>query len=186
MSRSVNEVFDPNRVDDIYSQDPAVRKAGIALDRGTNYGVVRLELLEHIYDDMYTQRIKSPSPDDWPRQILTHRSVTSIADIPGDASGRVRLQITNASAAHHKARSPAEETLDVDLVLVASGYERDMHEDMLKSVRHLMPGGDEQGKRWTVGRDYRVEFEEGAVSEDAGVWLQGCNESTHGVSTFFS
>lgn len=42
----VNEVFDPERVDDIY-QTPKDRKQVIAQDKGTNYGVVRLE---HIYE----------------------------------------------------------------------------------------------------------------------------------------
>ena len=37
-----------------------------------------------------------------------------------------------------------------------------------------------------VGRDYKVQYAEGKVEEGAGVWLQGCNEKTHGVSfTFF-
>lgn len=70
----------------------------------------------------------------------------------------------------------------VDLVVVASGYTRNAHEDILNGVRHLLPGGEEEDKRWTVGRNYKVDFEKDAVSNDAGVWLQGCNESTHGVS----
>jgi L-ornithine N5-oxygenase len=54
---------------------------------------------------------------------------------------------------------------------------------MLKNVRHLMPGGGENAEqRWDVGRNYRVETAPGAVAEDAGLWLQGCNEKTHGLS----
>jgi hypothetical protein len=33
-----------------------------------------------------------------------------------------------------------------------------------------------------VQRDYRVNFADKAIGADAGVWLQGCNEQTHGVS----
>ena len=65
---------------------------------------------------------------------------------------------------------------------MASGYTRDVHEDMLKGVRHLMPGGCKAGKIWHVRRNYSVEFLDGVVKHDAGVWLQGCNESTHGLS----
>ncbi len=36
--------------------------------------------------------------------------------------------------------------------------------------------------RWGINRDYSVKFEPGSVHEDAGIWLQGCNESTHGLS----
>ena len=44
-----------------------------------------------------------------------------------------------------------------------------------------MAGGDKQGAKWQVKRDYRMRFADKQVSEDAGVWLQGCCESTHGV-----
>jgi L-ornithine N5-oxygenase len=33
-----------------------------------------------------------------------------------------------------------------------------------------------------VGRDYSVHFEQGTVQPDAGIFLQGCNEKTHGLS----
>ena len=77
-----------------------------------------------------------------------------------------------------------EETLDVDAVFVATGYKRDLHETLLGDARHLMPGGDLKDARWEVGRDYRVNFAQKSIGEDAGVWLQGCCETTHGVSFF--
>lgn len=50
-------------------------------------------------------------------------------------------------------------------------------------MQHLMPGnGDSVEQRWSVGRNYGVQFEKGTVSSDAGLWLQGCNEGTHGLS----
>lgn len=174
----VNEVFNPERVDDYYSQDPDLRAGQINLDKATNYGVVRLELLEHIYSELYTNRIKYSSEEEWPQRILNHREVEQITELPDD---RLRLHIRNSSSKYYKASSPPEETMDVDLVLVAAGYIRNLHEDMLQGVRHLMPGGDVEGQKWSVGRNYRVNFEKGAVADDAGVWLQGCNEQTHGV-----
>ncbi|KAL2355371.1 L-ornithine 5-monooxygenase (L-ornithine N(5)-oxygenase) [Cryomyces antarcticus] len=177
----VNEIFDPDRVDDVFHQSSEVRSAALKLDRGTNYGVVRLELLERIYEDLYTQRIKYRNEDEWPRRILNHRTVTSITDTP-DSPNTVRLHIDNQSGQHRKHGTVGEESMDPDLVLVAAGYTRDTHEAILHGARGLMPGGDAEGKRWTVGRDYKVQFEEGKVSSDAGIWLQGCNESTHGLS----
>jgi L-ornithine N5-oxygenase len=76
------------------------------------------------------------------------------------------------------------EYLDVDAVFVATGYHRDLHETLLQDSRDLMPGGDLEGAKWQVRRDYSVNFADKKVSEDAGVWLQGCCESTHGVSYF--
>lgn len=74
------------------------------------------------------------------------------------------------------------ETLEVDAVFVATGYKRDLHETLLDEARHLMAGGDVENAKWEVGRDYRVRFADQSMGDDAGVWLQGCCEKTHGVS----
>ena len=169
-------------MDDTYSQDPQTRAEALALDRGTNYGVVRLELLEEIYSTMYTQKLRYKTEVDWPERILNHRTVTGAEDVETDGRRMVRLNIQNNSSSHCASKSPPNETLDVDLVVVASGYTRDAHEDMLKGVRQLRLNGAETDTRWTVGRNYDVKFKDNAVKPDAGVWLQGCNESTHGLS----
>lgn len=177
----VNEVFDPDRVDDVYSQEPQTRADGITLDKGTNYGVVRLELLEEIYSSMYLQRIRHGDEEDCPHRILSHREVTGMRDTTSKGAG-IQLNIEDRSGnfkAHKQSRS---ETLDVELVIVASGYRRDAHEDMLKNVRHLMPEGGAEGEKWSVSRDYDVQFKPEAVSSNAAIWLQGCNENTHGLS----
>ena len=78
--------------------------------------------------------------------------------------------------------APAEEgqeTLEVDALMVATGYYRNAHEQMLSRAQHLRPAGQ---TGWTPRRDYRVEMDESKVSESAGIWLQGCNEQTHGLS----
>ena len=171
----VNEIFDPNRVDKIYTTTAERRSEMIAADKVTNYGVVRLELLEDIYEEMYAQRLEHGNDEStWPRRILTQRRVTSIVD----ASAALDLTITNTS----DSSNPSTEHLVVDLVYVAAGYQRNIHELMLQNCRHLMPGGDEQGKKWEVGRNYAVRFEKAKVEKEAGVWLQGCNENTHGLS----
>jgi L-ornithine N5-oxygenase len=72
---------------------------------------------------------------------------------------------------------------EYDAVVVATGYTRNIHEDILAPSRTLMAGGDKPENKWTVSRDYKVNFEEGMVSEDAGIYLQGCNEESHGVSS---
>jgi L-ornithine N5-oxygenase len=37
--------------------------------------------------------------------------------------------------------------------------------------------------RFPVRRDYKVDFDEQKLDGNAGIWLQGCNEKTHGVSS---
>jgi L-ornithine N5-monooxygenase len=167
-------VFDPWRVDDFYKQPREVRAASIAADRATNYGVVRLDLLEHLYAKMYQQEMCDPDQKQWQHRILTERTVLGVEKTPGEKSMKLRLL--------HRKNGAEEERLDVDLVVVATGYARDGHEDLLRSVRNLMDGGDQPHKGWEVQRDYRVRLDPQKVDSCAGIWLQGCNENTHGVS----
>lgn len=186
---SVNEIFNPARVDSTFHRAPTLRRATLLEDKGTNYGVVRLGLLEHIYETLYLQRIRygsTPEAEDrhWPHRILPYRRVTEVTQSPVRAGG-VRLQMEDQSALYFNDGPGGEKTqqiLDVDAVFVATGYFRDLHETLLQDARHLMPGGAREGATWSVGRDYRVRFEEKRVAADAGVWLQGCCEATHGVS----
>ena len=143
--------------------------------------MVRLELLEEIYSTLYSYRIQYSSEQDWPQQILTHRTVTGMQDIENRQGFHVQLNIQNDSGDYHLHKQSRLETLDVDLVVVASGYQRNAHEGMLRSLDHLKSDNSTDGS-WKVNRDYRVDFQPGSVADDAGIWLQGCNESTHGLS----
>jgi L-ornithine N5-oxygenase len=185
---SVNEIFNPSRIDSTYNQEPKLRSTTLMEDKGTNYGVVRIGLLEHIYETLYMQRIRyGNSPQEevhWPHRIMPHRRVIDVEDSPVRKEG-VRLHIKDSSPLYLSEGPGAQEQreiLDVDAVFVATGYYRDLHETLLKDARHLMPGGDLADAKWTVQRDYRINFENKRVGEDAGVWLQGCCETTHGVS----
>ena len=186
---SVNEIFNPSRVDCTYNREPKLRTTTLLEDKGTNYGVVRLNLLEHIYETLYMQRIRhGNAPEEeaqWPHRIMPYRRVVEVEDSPVRKSG-LRLHVQDQSPLYLSNGAGAQERteiLDVDAVFVATGYLRDLHETLLKDARHLMPGGDLKDAKWQVQRDYRIHFENKAVGEDAGVWLQGCCETTHGVST---
>lgn len=78
------------------------------------------------------------------------------------------------------------EELECDFVFCATGYVRNSHERILEGTRDLLPvanGGREA--LFPVGRDYRVMYDGEKIDDRCGVWLQGCNESTHGVSDLF-
>ena len=179
-SRSVNEIFDPNKVDGFYQLPEKDRLASIAACKDTNYGVVRLDLLEHIYAKMYEKRLQQTDEQDWTFKILPYRRVKWVEDLPDWDSLRLKLQSTRRIDVEDKQNGNGQ-TLDVDLVVVATGYDRDGHEQLLRPVRHLMPDGDAPGKAWTVARNYRAHVDARKVSSSAGIWLQGCNENTHGV-----
>jgi L-ornithine N5-oxygenase len=120
---------------------------------------------------MYMQRIQHPNEEHWPHQIWGNSNVVGVDT--GDKS-EIRLHIE---------RSGSILSREFDAVILATGYARDMHEDFLAPARYLMPGGDTPEKVWEVERNYKVITEQGVVSDDAGIYLQGYCEPTHGVSS---
>ena len=65
-------------------------------------------------------------------------------------------------------------------MITGTGYSRNAHEDLLRPARDVLEA--EAGDAVGVSRDYRVRTKPGMVSDDCGIWLQGCCESSHGVS----
>lgn len=176
----VNEIFDPDRVDGIFAQDPAERQAALTLDKATNYGVVRLELLERIYEALYHQEITEPDSSKWRCRVLPNRSVLGVARAE-DGRGVVLDLAPTSEVENGRAATAQRECLAATMVFFATGYVRNAHERILAGTRDLLPQGCESFK---VARDYRVNYDEAKVDGNAaGVWLQGCNEKTHGVST---
>jgi L-ornithine N5-oxygenase len=180
---SVNEMFDHSQVDGFFSLPTPTRRAIIQENRLTNYGVVRIDLLEHLYSRMYSQRIHEPDESQWRLNFVFNKEVvavnvkeTSSASDTNIRAGPVQLQLRDVRSGEELV-SPES----FDLVLVATGYSRHGHERMLQPLNGLFADG-ENGDRPKSERDYRVRFREGAVSKDAGIWLQGCYEESHGVS----
>ncbi|KAJ6180281.1 hypothetical protein N7519_010742 [Penicillium mononematosum] len=168
----VNEIFNPERVDKFYEMSAEERKKRIATEKATNYSVVRLELIESIYNDMYLQRVENPDETQWQQRILAETKIARIEH--HDPSNRMRIHVKSV-----KNESEGKEVLDVDALMVATGYLRDAHEELLQNVRSLRPAG---ASGWNPSRDYRVSLDGAKVSTQAGIWLQGCNEQTHGLS----
>jgi L-ornithine N5-oxygenase len=74
--------------------------------------------------------------------------------------------------------------LQYDLVILATGYTRTEHEQMLSPIRQgtssiATPSPNES---ISVSKNYKMSVKGLSVSKNAGIWLQGCNEDTHGVS----
>ncbi|KAG9246706.1 L-lysine 6-monooxygenase (NADPH-requiring)-domain-containing protein [Calycina marina] len=172
----VNEVFDPERVDEVYQQPADVRARAILTDRATNYSVVRLELIEHLYEKLYTQRLLNPDPASFKIKIASNRQVVK-SHMNVGLGNQIRLQLKQVIKGLDQ--EVVDESMVVDAVFVATGYLRNAHEDILANSRNLLA---QETAAFSVRRDYRVDFDEGRVAEDAGVWLQGCNEKTHGLS----
>lgn len=173
----VNEIFDPDRVDGIFAEASDLRATRIKADKATNYGVVRLNLLEHLYEKFYMQRLKSEDASTWPIRIRTNRKVVKTQEKNG------KLLLSLGKVADDASPVTEKEELLVDAVFVATGYERNAHESILAKTRGLLSAKNREQKQFPVRRDYKIAFDESKVAKNAGVWLQGCNESTHGVSS---
>ena len=176
MECSVNEIFNPERVDSFYSLSPEERRQALITDKSTNYSVVRLELIEEIYNTMYIQRVKNPDDSQWQHRILRERKVSKVDSL--GPKGRLRLHLSPAKISDD-APGKAQETLEIDALMIATGYVRNAHEELMRSVQHLRPANQAE---WRTARNYRVDLDASKVSPQAGIWLQGCNEKTHGLS----
>lgn len=200
---SVNSIFNPEFIDRLYPKSSAYRANLLHDARATNYGVVRLELIEHLYEIMYHQkRTLGADEKQWPHRIMAGRDVVKVED-KGD---KLHLKVASFPAPGVPDGPLEEEELEADLVICATGYKRTAHVDMLKDTWHLLPeldgksgecgitrqdcwlvetDGEAQApstRVMEVGRDYGVRFSAGAVAPGSGIWLQGCCEATHGVS----
>ena len=165
----MNEIFDPERVDAFYNLPPTSRQKTNWSDKATNYGVVRPELLDRMYESMYHQRLHQPDPSKWQHKIVTWREVVGSEQCPDH---RLRLKLKNTSTGELSMSDAS-----FDLAMLATGYERNGHETLLQPTRHLL-----QENHFTVERNYRVMFRKHAVADGCGIWLQGCCEDSHGVS----
>lgn len=167
----VNEVFDPEAVDSFFQQPEQLRSRNLKKNKATNYSVVRLELLEKLYDDLYLQRLKEPDSHRWQHQILPLRD---IIEVDNTAKG-VALTLAHVDPSISK----GQERVDVDAVVLATGYRRDAHIQMLKDCQMI---NNNPTGAWQPRRDYSLALQPGSVQTGVGLWLQGCNEATHGLS----
>lgn len=169
----MNEIFNPDKVDKIYVLPLNIRLAAIQKDRNTNYGVVRIELLESLYEHMYTQRLRDPDENNWQHRIIP---LTEIVGLQPTTRNKLRARLKGV-------RTGLETEEDFDAVIVATGYNHSVTRGLLENTRDLLPKDKTGRECWNVGRDYKLQYREGKVSANAGIWMQGCCEITHGVSS---
>ncbi|EED14680.1 L-ornithine 5-monooxygenase, putative [Talaromyces stipitatus ATCC 10500] len=170
----VNEIFDPASVDEFYSLDSAHRKQTLKKNKATNYSVVRLPLIEHIYEKIYRQRLLKPEPRDWTLSIYNNSEVFG-AKKAKSGEGLI-LQLRNTITDEVKVSEQA-----YDLVVLATGYHRRPFSGILKDLKPLLLSESEDNGS-LVQRNYRLLFKPGSVVRDAAIWLQGSCETTHGIS----
>ena len=164
----VNSIFNPEFVDSLYPRSTQDRRHLISSAKATNYGVVRLELIEKLYELMYDQRRELGTDErQWPHRIMGGRRVLSC--VPTKAGDRLRLRVKAAPPSELEAEEKGEEEagdvvppssddadlghhqeeveeFEADLVIAATGYKRDAHVDMLQSLWSYLPEQKEHAR----------------------------------------
>lgn len=151
---------------------------------------------------------------EWPHRIMGGRQLVSVEEhgdqlrlrvreaLPGDVTLEADGLVETGGGVDSNS---ADEALDVDLVVAATGYQRKAHIEMLKDTWSMLPsekddlcGSKLRSDRWSVqtedgerrvmevSREYKVKFTGEKIAPGSGIWLQGCCEGTHGVSLPFT
>ncbi len=153
-----NQVFDAGYTGYLYSR-PAEERARLLREfHNTNYAVVDPELIDAVYEVFYQQKVERSER----HRLLPRHEIHGAAL---DGAGGVTLEVADRDGG-------ARRSLRYGAVVLATGYRRRLHADLLAPMTPWLTGGE-------VGRDYRLPTVPGCT---AGVYLQGCCEETHGLS----
>lgn len=156
-SKFTNELYYPSYVDEFFGTPPAARERILQEMYKTNYSCITPAMLEHLYTDLYLDKISHRD---------TRRLITMV-DITGarESGDEVELELTD--------RNTGQVTeLRRDLVFLGTGFS-------WQTPRLVRGLADTIGlDQVVVTRNYQLVINQPAT---AACYLQGVNESTHGI-----
>jgi L-ornithine N5-oxygenase len=161
-----NRIFDPEAIDVFFSASADVKRKFYAYHSGTNYSVADVDVINELYRRYYLEKVRGRTR----LQLVNMADVTQVAESVGENRPGVTLKLETPS-------SPAITGLDVDVAVFATGYAPMNPLDLLGQVASHCQVDDLGHIR--VDRDYRVVT---ASDVQAGIFLQGGTEDTHGIS----
>ncbi len=153
----VNEIFNADFTDYMFGRSAPERESLLREYAHTNYAVADLELIQQVFKTFYEQRVTGGRRL---RMLRQHEVRAARADASG-------IYFT-----FHDRESGEESTVRYDAAVLATGYERAAHRDVLAPLAPYL--GD-----FTVDRHYRVQA---APGFRPSIFLQGACESSHGLS----
>ncbi|PWB35620.1 ornithine monooxygenase [Pseudomonas sp. SDI] len=153
----VNEVFAPDYTDLVFNQPQAERAKLIEEYHNTNYSVVDVDLIERIYGILYRQKVAHQ----FRHAVLCRRQIEAVV---ATAEG---IELTLRDLA-----TDQQQTHRYDAVILATGYERRSHRELLAPLQHHL-------QDYLVDRNYRALA---SPELHAAVYLQGFCEASHGLS----
>jgi L-ornithine N5-oxygenase len=153
----VNEIFNADFTDYVFSRGEEERAELLDEFWHTNYAAPDLELIQRIYGVFYQQKVAGGTR----HRFLRRHEVREVAAGPEG----VRLTLADLNTG-------AETAAVYDAVALATGYRRDGHKTLLEPLSPYLPG-------FEVDRHYRLHS---TPNFRPAVFLQGACESTHGLS----
>ncbi len=162
-SQFSNEIFDTAAVDLFYSAPAELRNKFLNAYQDTNYSVVDSELLEKLYKIKYEESVLK-------KERLKYMGFSSIARI---LEKEHKVEIAVESLLH----TDVVETLSVDAAILATGYQFQNPSVLLSSMADYFIYCDAGLPE--INRHYRLSTTSQLL---AGIYTQGCNERTHGLT----
>ncbi|WP_431262122.1 lysine N(6)-hydroxylase/L-ornithine N(5)-oxygenase family protein [Roseateles chitinivorans] len=153
----VNEIFNADFTDFVFSRTGSEREELLNEYWHTNYAAPDLALIQQIFDVFYRQRV---SGEERHRFLRRH-------EVAGAQSAEDGLRLTLRDLNHERTT-----TQRYDAIVLATGYERDRHRTLLSSLQPYLGN-------FEVDRHYRLR---GSPNFHPSVFLQGACELTHGLS----
>ena len=154
----VNEIFNADFTDFVFSRSERDRAALLEEFWHTNYAAPDLVLIEQIFNAFYQQKVTG----DARHRFLRRHEVVSVHALPEEG---IQLLLRDLNAGH-------EHCATYDAIVLATGYRRDYHKSLLNPLVPYM-------NNFSVDRNYRLKS---TPNFRPAVFLQGACESSHGLS----
>jgi len=157
-----NEIFHPEMVGFVYDLPDMVRRRVLGHCKDVNYGVVSGELIRRIYNVLYQEKVAGRNR----ARIRGFLELEQLLETDDVVMTRFRDLTTNEIV-----------TMKADGVLMCTGYDWRLEHPLLHDLSPSIERNDDG--EYKVERSYRVATE---PSFEAGIFLQGFAEATHGVT----
>jgi L-ornithine N5-oxygenase len=155
----VNEVFDPSFTTEMYQSSEQTRQHLLQRFQSTNYAVVDMPEINSIYETLYTQRITG-------KGAHKHRSAHEIKKVKLNNDQSWTLTMRDGV-------NDEEKSWCYDGIVLATGYQYTHHFTLLNQLDQW------RNTVHPVERNYRMPMQN---NFKVNIYLQGCNESSHGLS----
>ncbi len=159
-SKFINELFYPSFINKFFRVEDKYRQQVLDEMRETNYAGLAPDLLDELYRMLYLQRLAGKEQS----RVITMVDIVG-ARIDGN---EIVIELRDRAGATNDT-----EDLRCDIVLLGTGFDR-RQPQLLRSLAKSL-GCDSLA----VNRSYRATLTD---SSEAGLYLQGINEHTHGIA----